>query len=302
MPVAEAVLSERSVASVLDTATEMGELLLDRQETVSFGYKADGSVLSELDQRIQREIHACVRGLEDQAAATAHFVGEEDDADSDATQRLIAGRPNWIVDALDGTAAYTKGLNSFAISIALLDEANRPLFGLIHLPGMFRRSYLISTHEGRLDRYEALRANGRWSLRPWDSSLPAPSSWQRPGKPLSRAYLYANSNMHRLGLERFHGKIRNLGSTAAHLAMLCDGTEDPAAVLLTRCKSWDVAAGLALADTVGLEIREMTTWRHLDFPTALRSYLEGAQQRPPQIVGHPEVLESLREALTPLSD
>ena len=297
MQVAAAVLSERSVAAVLDITTVMGELLLDRQETVSYGYKADGSVLSELDQQIQREIHACVRGLEDPAAAGAHFVGEEEDLDSDATHCLAPGRLNWIVDALDGTAAYTKGLNSFAISIALLDEENRPLFGLIHLPGMFRRSYIVSAHGGRLERYEALRANDAWSLRRWSAPLPAPSSWSGPDKPLTRSYLYANSNMHRLGLERFRGKIRNLGSTAAHLAMLCDGTEDPAAVLLTRCKSWDIAAGLALAETAGLEIRETATWRALDYRTALRSYVESAR-RPPQIVGHREVLASLRDALT----
>lgn len=296
MPVAEAVLSEQSVLAVLAKTLECGRVLLERQETVSFGYKADGTVLSELDQLIQREIHATVRSLPDDAAAQAHFVGEEEDLESDSTHRIEPGCLNWIVDALDGTATYTKGLNCFAISIALLDEQNRPLLGLIHLPGVFGRSYLVSTHEGELARYQASMAGGALRVARIGSSLPEIDSWRRPEKPLSRAYLYANSNMHRLGLERFQGKIRNHGSTAAHLAMLCDGGEDPAAVLLTRCHIWDVAAGLALADAAGLEIREKDSWQRLDYTTALESY-RGQTRRSPQIVGRPEVLAAMRAAI-----
>ena len=298
MPVANAVLSEKSVTAVLGRTVELGRVLLERQEKVSFGYKADGTVLSELDQQIQRELHVCVRALPDDAAATAHFVGEEEDLECDATHVLEPGRFNWIVDALDGTATYTKGLNSFAISIALLDEENRPLFGLIHLPGIFGRNYLISSHGGDLARYVVRGGPGALRLEEQRAPLPPPESWERPTKPLSRAYLYANSNVHRLGLERFQGKIRNHGSTAAHLAMLCDGMEDPAAVLLTRCHVWDVAAGLALADTAGLEIREKDSWRRLDYRAALKSYI-GPAGRPPQIVGHPEVLAAMRSALMP---
>ncbi len=298
MRVAGAVLSEKSVAAVLDRTIGLGRVLLERQQTVSFSYKADGTVLSDLDQHIQRGIHACVRALPDEPAANAHFVGEEEDLDSDSTHRIQPGRMNWIVDALDGTATYTKGLNSFAISIALLDEENRPLLGLIHLPGIFGRSYLISTHGGKLRRYETLGEPEARRLEPHKAPLPAPESWRRPDKPLARAYLYANSNVHRLGLERFQGKIRNHGSTAAHLAMLCDGGEDPAAVLLTRCHVWDVAAGLALADAAGLEIRDKDSWRLLDYRTALQSYI-GQVHRSPQIVGHPEVLAEMRPALIP---
>ncbi len=298
MPVANAVLSEKSVAAVLARTVELGRVLLERQETVSYGYKADGTVLSELDQLIQREIHTTVRDLPDEPAAAAHFVGEEEDLECDATHAIEPGRMNWIVDALDGTATYTKGLNSFAISIALLDEQNRPLMGLIHLPGIFGRNYLLSSHEGELARYSVSGAPGDVELERVRTPLPPPDSWKRPDKPLSRTYLYANSNVHRLGLERFQGKIRNHGSTAAHLAMLCDGVEDPAAVLLTRCHVWDIAAGLALADTAGLEIREKDSWKRLDYPTALKSYI-GPPGRPPQIVGHPEVLAAMRPALMP---
>lgn len=298
MPVANAVLSEKSVTTVLARTMELGQTLLERQQTVSYGYKADGTVLSELDQQIQREIHTCVRALDDDAVANAHFVGEEEDLDCDCTHVIERGRMNWIVDALDGTATYTKGLNSFAISIALLGEMNQPLFGLIHLPGIFGRTYLVSAHEGELSRYHAREEGGEPRLARILTPLPAPDAWKRPGTPLSRSYLYANSNVHRLGLERFQGKIRNHGSTAAHLAMLCDGLEDPAAVLLTRCHVWDVAAGLALADAAGLEIRQKDTWRRLDYRTALESYI-GPARRPPQIVGHPEVLAAMRPALFP---
>lgn len=298
MPVANAVLSEKSVAAVLGRAVELGRVLLDRQETVSYCYKADGTVLSELDQLIQREIHTCVRELGDEQAAAAHFVGEEEDLECDSTHVIEPGRMNWIVDALDGTATYTKGLNSFAISIALLDEQNQPLLGLIHLPGIFGRSYLLSSHEGQLMRYGVRVGPDGVEMARIPSPLPPPAAWERPNKPLSRSYLYANSNVHRLGLERFQGKIRNHGSTAAHLAMLCDGVEDPAAVLLTRCHVWDVAAGLALADAAGLEIREKDSWKRLDYPTALKSYI-GPPGRPPQIVGHPDVLAAMRSALMP---
>jgi fructose-1,6-bisphosphatase/inositol monophosphatase family enzyme len=64
---------------------------------------------------------------------------------------------------------------------------------------------------------------------------------------------------------------------------------DPAAVILTRYKVWDAAAGLALANAAGLEIRNLTTG------TAYRPEEMFAEVPPVLMVGRPEILRVLAD-------
>lgn len=278
---------ESAVLALLARVGELGRLLVERQPTVSFSYKSDGTVLSDLDLEIQRRIRSCVRALPFEGAAAAHFVGEEDDPECDVSRTVLPGRWNWVVDAIDGTAAYTKGVNTFGISIALVDSACAPVLGLVHLPAWNRRFDVAWYGRRYTWSGEALEpASG--------SSLPA--EWRDPSTaPVPRSYLYAHSDLHRRGLDTFRGKVRNLGGTAAHLALLAEASEDPIAVVLSRCETWDVAAGLALTAAAGMEIRHGIDWApvayaHLMYAAKLNDLL-------PVIVGLPEILRLLEPEL-----
>ncbi|MEZ5366142.1 MAG: inositol monophosphatase family protein [Bryobacterales bacterium] len=214
-------------------------------------------------------------------------MGEEDDPTSDVSRALVPGRWNWIVDAIDGTAAYIKGSNSFAIEIALVDEKSRPVLGMIHLPAWQRRFYVA--WEGELFRW----ADGRLTLE-GRSSLPA--EWRdRADAPVARSYLYGNSDLHRRGLHTFGGKVRNLGGTAAHLALLADRTVDPIAVVVSRCEVWDVAGGLALAEAAGIEVRRGSDWSVVDPAEIIGS--PQIKNMLPIVLGLPEALRVLEPEL-----
>lgn len=280
-------LPKSAVLDLLEQVEQLGRLLVERQPTISFTYKADGTVLSELDVEVQRRIRDCVRSLPFDGAELAHFVGEETDPGGDVSRVVVAGRLNWVVDAIDGTAAYTKGVNTFGISIALVDGDAAPLLGIVSLPAWKRR--IDVAWLGRLYAWsgEALVPHPGSSL---------PDEWRDPATaPVWRSYIYANSDLHRRGLETFRGKVRNLGGTAAHLALLAEGSEDPIAVVLSRCDKWDVAGGLALTEAAGMEIRHGVDWT----PIAYRELLHAPALKAllPVIVGIPKVLRLLEREL-----
>ena len=287
---------ERSLGELTAATRRLGRFLVERQPNVAYTYKDDGSILSELDESVQAELVDVIRRLPDQRLRDAHFVGEEKDAAGRTSWRLRPGELNWVVDAIDGTAAYTRGLNVFAISIGLLDGDFRPLFGLVHLPAMFNRSHIASAHAGPLMRYEAVETGDGITLAPLP---PSPTSAALPptdGDALRRSYIYAASNVHRQSLERFPGKVRNLGGTAAHLALLASGGLDPVAVLLSRVGPWDVAGGLALTEAAGMVLRRYPDWAPVSVADVFRE-AEGRRLSWPFLVGAPGALSTMRDSL-----
>ncbi|MCB1020520.1 MAG: hypothetical protein H6509_06735 [Bryobacterales bacterium] len=278
---------ESDLIDLLRHVEELGEMLVERQTGISFTYKADGSLLSALDVEVQRKIRDCVRRTGPERARQAHFVGEEDEPGEDVSRLLAPGRWNWIVDAIDGTAAFVKGSNSFAIEIALVDEKHRPILGMIHLPAWQRRFYVA--WEGELFHW------GQGRLTPAGAST-LPAEWRdRAAAPVARSYLYGNSDLHRRGLDTFRGKVRNLGGTAAHLALLADRSVDPIAVVVSRCEVWDVAGGLALAEAAGLEVRRGADWSRVTAAEIIGAPRISAML--PIVAGLPEALRVLEPEL-----
>ena len=87
--------------------------------------------------------------------------------------------------------------------------------------------------------------------------------------------------------------MRALGATAAHLALLMDNTTDPAAVVLSRYKIWDIAAGLALARAAGLDIRNLTSGATFHFEELFGE----STLWPVLLVGPSEVLNALADSV-----
>jgi fructose-1,6-bisphosphatase/inositol monophosphatase family enzyme len=255
---------------------EAGRTLRESQAAVSWTLKPDGSFVTDLDRRIEDRLRM---RLETRFPGWT-FVGEEG-----APAAGAPDQPRIILDPIDGTAAYARGLNFYAISLALLG-ADGPALAVLHLPGM-----------------------GRWAVATFDDLGPhwyavdGPTGRVEPGPAPTRravpvdgwgAYLYVGSDPHaQLDLSRWSGKVRALGATAAHLGLLLDDTIDPLAVVVTRYKVWDVAAGLALTDAAGFETRDLrASERRLTVADVAR-----ADVLPPLLVGRPEVVASLLPAI-----
>jgi histidinol-phosphatase len=117
---------KRELAIALKTAKEAEELLLGyakRMPPVKF--KADRSPVTAADRAsealIRRRLHA--------AFPHDGFLGEETDA--------VPGKNNrqWVVDPLDGTRPFLRGIPTWSVLIAL-EDAGEPVVGVIHLPAL----------------------------------------------------------------------------------------------------------------------------------------------------------------------
>jgi len=104
------------------------EQVLPRFRKVAVETKSDGSPVTEADRAAERAIREVLR----EAFPEHRILGEELGAEGGA-----AG-PCWVVDPIDGTIAFSRGIPLFATLIALLDDGE-PVAGLIDLPALGER-------------------------------------------------------------------------------------------------------------------------------------------------------------------
>ena len=106
-------------------ACRAGVIQLSRRGADDVYLKADASPVTEVDHRCE----ALIRAELTSAFPEDGFLGEES-----GTAKGRSGR-TWIVDPLDGTRPYIRGMVTHAVLIALEDAAGIAL-GVIHLPAM----------------------------------------------------------------------------------------------------------------------------------------------------------------------
>jgi myo-inositol-1(or 4)-monophosphatase len=160
------------------------------------------------------------------------ILGEE----SGEHGRLRDG-PFWVVDPLDGTLNFSRGLPFCCVSLALV-ECERPLVGVVY---DFHRDELYSASAG-----EPARLNGV----PIAVSGRADSAQAilATGFPSHRDFGDAALLDFVRQVQRFK-KVRLLGSAALSLAAVACGRVD--AYAEDDIMLWDVAAGLALVEAAG---------------------------------------------------
>ncbi len=90
-------------------------------------HKADGSPVTDADRAAEQTL----RRLLAEALPGATVFGEEYGGDADAPLQ-------WIVDPIDGTISFTRGIPLFGTLIALVEEGE-PVLGLIDLPALDER-------------------------------------------------------------------------------------------------------------------------------------------------------------------
>jgi histidinol phosphatase-like enzyme (inositol monophosphatase family) len=89
--------------------------------------KADGSPVTAADRDAERIVRETIRASKEFAAHA--ILGEEGGLESSASPY------RWIIDPIDGTRAFTRGLPTFGTIVALEEQmTGRALVGAIHLP------------------------------------------------------------------------------------------------------------------------------------------------------------------------
>ncbi len=162
---------------VRDVAVEAG-LLIERirQEGFEAMSKDDKSPVTRADHEADAVLKRELLALEP--------VGWLSEETADSRDRLRAGRL-WVVDPLDGTKEFMKGLPEYTVAIALVEEGE-PVLGVVHNPatretfsaargaGAFRDGEPIQVREGDLllaSRTETARGEfepfeDTWQVRP----------------------------------------------------------------------------------------------------------------------------------------
>lgn len=222
------VLSE-SLALANSAACEAGRILLERSADLANVRDARGKDLKlAADTRAEEMI---LRRL--QEGSSFPILSEE----SGAGAGFGTAAEYWVVDPLDGTLNYSRGLPLTCVSIGLW-RADQPLLGVVH---DFERGEVFAGVVG-----EGVSCNGT-SVRV-SSVSDTSQAVLATGFPSGRDFGDATLLEFCRKVQGFK-KVRLLGSAALSLAWLAAGRLD--AYAEDDIWLWDVAAGLALVRAAG---------------------------------------------------
>ncbi len=108
-------------------AYEAGQITLQYfQRDVTIERKADESPVTIADRAAERHLRAMI-----QAAYPDHAVLGEEDGLSGSEQATY----RWVLDPIDGTKSFVRGVPLYGVLIGLLREGE-PVLGVIHLPAL----------------------------------------------------------------------------------------------------------------------------------------------------------------------
>lgn len=144
----------------------------------------------------------------------------------------------WVIDPLDGTHNYLRGIPHFCVSIAMLDRGE-PVYGVIFDP-LRDELFTASKGDGAFLNDRRIRVGRRESL---DGAIVATGYPYR-----QRAHLDTQLAMTRALLGQAED-IRRSGSAALDLAYVANGRYD--GFFEIGLKPWDIAAGALLVREAG---------------------------------------------------
>jgi histidinol-phosphatase len=118
-----------AIAQAAESAADLARReILPRFRSVAVETKADGSPVTEADKAAERVIREHLRGAFPDHAIIGEEFGAEGPPDG----------PCWLIDPIDGTIGFSRGIPLFTTLLALL-EAGEPVFGLIDCPALGER-------------------------------------------------------------------------------------------------------------------------------------------------------------------
>jgi myo-inositol-1(or 4)-monophosphatase len=180
----------------------------------------------------------------------------------------------WIYDALDGVANFQAGIPIWGISLALLENF-WPVFGVFYMPVT---GDLFHAQPGQ---------KAYWGTERMDTP--------EPGEISNESVLLTYSRFHNHYRSTFPGKIRNLGSTGAHICYVARGRAEGA--LLANVSYKDLAAAQIILTAAGGKIYRMDG---RDFH--LSEYLQGQRIEEHLIAAPQGTYPAIRMYLEELGD
>lgn len=191
-------------------------------------------LVTEYDCRVEDLL---IKGLK-QRFPHHRILGEENYSEADQREPLD-NRPTWVIDPIDGTVNFIRGVKSFAISVALV-VAKELKIGIVYNPCM-DELYTTMAGQGAFLNNDRIRVSGTKDLE--EALIGNESSIA--SLEVARPYVLARSEQL---IKKCIG-MRTLGSVALSLAYIASGKLDGCCI--EYIKPWNVAAGTILIREAG---------------------------------------------------
>jgi len=215
-------IAKGAVAEALKDFSGSRQVKLDLERDIKIyaDTEIESYIVSELRKYSEYPILAEESGLSEQPLSIDNPVGYK-----------------WIVDPLDGSLNFSRGIPICCVSIALWQETN-PLLGVIY----------DFNHD---ELFTGIVGSGAWL----NSKAITVSKVSQKSKAVICSGFPVSTNFSDLSLREFvnnvqiYKKVRMIGSAALSLAYVASGRVD--CYIENDIKIWDVAAGLALVSAAG---------------------------------------------------
>jgi len=196
---------------------EAGTSAISHFGKFSADYKPDRSPVTEADYIVQNYLKFRLTNI----YPDYKFLAEEN---YDKSEIFYKNDHIWVIDPIDGTDAFREGIPIWGISVGLVYDF-QPIAGIFYMPCSNRMFFCDCSGKA----YE----NGR---------LIDNRDIQRSTN------IYVPSDFHKSFFTNYYGKIRSLGSTAAHICFLARGAGSGAII---NGHPWDIAAAMAILKATG---------------------------------------------------
>ncbi|MDI5938724.1 MULTISPECIES: inositol monophosphatase family protein [Micromonospora] len=220
----------RHLLPVAEAAVARAAEMMRHRSPGPFTAKGERDFATQLDYEIEREVRAFLQA----ATPEIGFLGEEDGVHA-------TGEMQWVLDPIDGTANFVRGIPLCAVSLGLL-HGDDAVLGVVEVPFLGNRYAAArgsgATVDGKPIRVsdtsrlsDAVVAIGDYAVGP-DAAV----------KNRSRLALTAR-------LAEVVQRVRMTGTAALDLAWLAEGRIDAALTLSNH--PWDMTGGTAIAREAG---------------------------------------------------
>lgn len=213
------------------TTARVGTQLLKDFGQVQASQKADGSLVTQADKWADQEI-------QDAIAATfpTHGILSEEG------KKIFPGTEwCWVIDPLDGTTNFTRGIPIWAISLGLLYQGT-PIFGYVYLPPLAQgfHGYWYDGAKSSAGVITELPQGAFLNHRPIHTSADSPSN---------NHFFSLCARSLRVVQHGFPCKIRMLGVASYNLITVATGAT--LGGVESTPKIWDIAGAWVIVQAAG---------------------------------------------------